>query len=117
MRQLRNGIRRTRRIFFRQSENCKVTEENPIERRVDPGFMPVSYENEADLLDKLQPGIDGIIIRSGDRQALLLPSEWKDYEDKQAFLNSLKLKAGLNPGYWSNKIKVYRFYTVEIEKK
>ena len=81
------------------------------------GFMPVSYENEADLLDKLQPGIDGIIIRSGDRQALLLPSEWKDYEDKQAFLNSLKLKAGLNPGYWSNKIKVYRFYTVEIEKK
>ena len=64
---------------------------------------------------ELVPEKDGIVIRSGNRQAVFLPSEWKEFPDKQRFLNELKLKAGMSPIYWSNKIKVYRFYTVEID--
>jgi AMMECR1 domain-containing protein len=32
------------------------------------------------------------------------------------FWENLKLKAGLSPKYWSEKIKVYRFRTVEIKR-
>lgn len=80
------------------------------------GFEPIIYKNEADLLTKLVPGTDGVVIRSGSRQAVFLPSVWKEIPDKQEFLNNLKFKAGMNPSYWSNKIKVYRFYTVEINQ-
>ena len=45
-------------------------------------------------------GSDGII--------LILPS------DKADFMKNLKIKAGMNPSFWSDNIKVYRFRTVEI---
>ena len=78
------------------------------------GYERIRYQDEADLLRQIEAGKDGIVLRSGDRQALFLPSVWKELPDKQEFLNNLKLKAGMTPSYWSNKIKVYRFYTVEI---
>lgn len=80
------------------------------------GFERIRYHDEADLLSKLKPGVDGVIIRDGNRQGLFLPSVWKELPDRQEFLNNLKLKAGMNPSFWSNKIKVYRFYTVEINQ-
>ena len=80
------------------------------------GYEPISYNDEADLLNLLQPDIDGIVIRDGDRQALFLPSVWKTLPDRVEFLNSLKLKAGMSPSYWSNSIKVYRFRTVEVKE-
>ena len=78
------------------------------------GYERIRYQDEADLIRQIEAGKDGIVLRSGDRQALFLPSVWKELPDKQEFLNNLKLKAGMTPSYWSNKIKVYRFYTVEI---
>lgn len=78
------------------------------------GFEPVTYTDEADLLNKINPGIDGLILRDGNRQGVFLPTVWKQLPDKTEFLNNLKIKAGFSPSYWSNKIKVYRFRTVEI---
>lgn len=79
------------------------------------GFEKIQYTDEADLLNKITSNVDGLILRDGNRQGLFLPSVWKQLPDKQEFLNNLKLKAGMNPTYWSNKIKVYRFRTVEIK--
>ncbi len=80
------------------------------------GYEPVTYASEEDLLNQLQPGVDGLVIRDGDRQALFLPSVWAQLPDKQEFLNNLKLKAGFSPSFWSNQIKAYRFRTVEIKQ-
>lgn len=80
------------------------------------GYERIRYRDEEDLLKQIQAGTDGIVLRSGDRQALFLPSVWKELPDKREFLNNLKLKAGMTPSYWSDKIKVYRFYTVEIKE-
>lgn len=80
------------------------------------GFERISYKNEADLLKKLQVGSDGLVIRDGNRQGVFLPSEWKKYPTAQEFLNNLKIKTGMSPAYWSNRIKVYRFKAVEISK-
>ena len=78
------------------------------------GLEPIHYHNEADLMNRIQPGVDGVIIRDGDRQGLFLPSVWAELPDKADFMKNLKIKAGMNPSFWSDNIKVYRFRTVEI---
>ena len=80
------------------------------------GYEKISYQDEADLLKKMQIGRDGLVIRDGNRQGIFLPSEWKQYASPQEFLNNLKIKTGMSPAYWSNQIKVYRFKAVEISK-
>ena len=80
------------------------------------GYEEMSYQDEEDLRRQLQPGVDGLVSRDGDRQGLFLPSVWKQLPTPEEFLDNLKIKAGLSPSYWSNNIKVYRFRVVEIKK-
>lgn len=80
------------------------------------GFEVINYKNENDLLAQIIQGVDGIVIRDGNRQGVFLPAVWKQLPDKQEFFNNLKIKAGMSPSYWSNRIKVYRFRVVEISK-
>ena len=80
------------------------------------GFERVEYKNEKDLLQKLRPNVDGIVLRDGNRQGVFLPMQWKKYPQAEEFLNNLKIKAGLSPAYWSNRIKIYRFRAVEISR-
>ncbi len=78
------------------------------------GYERIESKNEEDLLAQLKPGIDGLVVRDGNRQGLFLPSVWKQLPDKKEFLTNLKIKAGLSPTYWSDDMKIYRFRTVEI---
>lgn len=77
-------------------------------------YERIRFDDEAGLLQQVVANVDGLVIRDGDRQGLFLPSVWQEIPDKQEFLNKLKIKAGMSPSYWSNKIKVYRFRVVEI---
>ena len=79
------------------------------------GYERIRFKSEDDLLNKIEPQKDGLVIRDGDRQGVLLPSVWRDISTPKEFLNTLKIKAGLSPTYWSDNIKVYRFRTVEID--
>ena len=81
------------------------------------GYEPVSFVDEEDLLTKISAGTDGLVLRDGDRQGLFLPSVWKQFPDKKEFLNNLKIKAGLSPSYWSAKVKIVKFRTVEITQQ
>ncbi|MFV0626825.1 MAG: AmmeMemoRadiSam system protein B [Alphaproteobacteria bacterium] len=76
----------------------------------------IRYVDEKDLLSKIEQNSDGIVIREGDRQGLFLPSVWKEFKTTKEFLDALKLKTGMSPSYWSNRIKVYRFKTVEVKE-
>ncbi len=69
----------------------------------------IVFENEEDLIEKLQPEKDGLIIRDAGRQAVYLPEVWKQIPDKKEFLNSLKQKAGLTPDWFSDTFEAYRF--------
>ena len=51
------------------------------------------FEDEEDLVQKLRPGIDGLIIEKGARKATFLPSVWEQIPDAKIFLQHLKLKA------------------------
>ena len=78
------------------------------------GYERIRFTSQDDLLEQIIPEIDGLVLRDGDRQGLFLPSVWKQLPNKKDFLNNLKIKAGLSPSYWSPKVKIFRFRTVEI---
>jgi AmmeMemoRadiSam system protein A len=72
----------------------------------------MTFSSEADLLEKIRPGVDGLILQEGFRKGTFLPSVWEELPDKELFFEHLKLKAGLPAGYWSDTLCVSR-YTAE----
>jgi AmmeMemoRadiSam system protein A len=75
---------------------------------------PISFTSEQDLLAKLQPGIDGLIVQEGFRRGTFLPSVWESLVKPEDFLSHLKQKAGLPKNYWSDSIKFYRYQTETV---
>ncbi|MBN1276237.1 MAG: AmmeMemoRadiSam system protein A [Deltaproteobacteria bacterium] len=63
---------------------------------------PLSYSDANDLLAKLRPGIDGVILGKGFHQATFLPQVWEQLPGKEDFLTHLCLKAGLKGDAWMN---------------
>lgn len=72
----------------------------------------ISFSSEADLLDQIHPGSDGLILQEGFSRGTFLPSVWDELPEKERFLSHLKLKAGLPETYWSDTLQVFR-YTAE----
>ena len=77
----------------------------------------IEFENEEDLLNKITPDKDGIILLENEHQSVYLPSVWAEIPDKKEFINSLKQKAGLEADYWSDTIQAYRFETISFEEE
>jgi AmmeMemoRadiSam system protein A len=73
---------------------------------------PLPAASEADLLGKLRPGIDGLILTDGPCKATFLPAVWDHLPNTAAFVRELKMKAGLAAGHWSSTIRFER-YTCE----
>lgn len=57
----------------------------------------VEFSGEDDLMGKLRPGIDGLVLFSGCRSATFLPQVWEQLPEPRMFLAALKQKAGLAP--------------------
>lgn len=77
----------------------------------------ISFSSEVSLLEKITPYEDGLIIRDGDYQAVYLPVVWEYFGgNKERFLKSLKLKAGMSEDYFSDTMQVFRFKAIEISQ-
>ncbi|WP_165354663.1 AmmeMemoRadiSam system protein B [Tropicimonas sp. IMCC6043] len=61
---------------------------------------PLRCADEAEALARITPGKDGLILSSGGRRGVFLPSVWETLADPRAFLEGLKRKAGLPPDHW-----------------
>jgi AmmeMemoRadiSam system protein A len=72
---------------------------------------PLPVAGERDLLARLRPGVDGIVLAWRGRRATFLPQVWEQLPDPQAFLAALKRKAGLAAHSWDEHIRIAR-YTV-----
>lgn len=72
---------------------------------------PLPFRTEADLLAKLVPGRDGLIIQAGRAMALFLPAVWESLPDPAQFLRHLKLKAGLPAAGLPPDLEALRFGT------
>lgn len=70
---------------------------------------PFEFDNEADALARLCPGVDGLILTHGNQRATLLPQVWESLPDPHRFLRQLKLKAGLPADFWDDRITLLRY--------
>ena len=73
----------------------------------------VAARSHGEVRALVRPGIDGVIVRSGRRQATFLPSVWPKVSNADEFLDSLWLKAGLRPRAWSAETEVRTYTTRE----
>jgi AmmeMemoRadiSam system protein A len=62
--------------------------------------QPLLFDSPQDLLNKLKPCEDGVVLRIGVRGATYLPQVWAQLPDKVEFLNHLSEKAGCALDAW-----------------
>jgi hypothetical protein len=79
--------------------------------------QPLSFKSPEDLLNKLQPYQDGVVLRIGDLGATYLPQVWAQIPDKAAFLSHLAQKAGCEPSAWRRPEATIATYRVESFKE
>jgi uncharacterized protein len=72
---------------------------------------PMPVEDEWDLLQRLRPLIDGLILEHGSARATFLPAVWEQIHDPATFVRQLKLKAGLAADFWSPRMRALRYTT------
>ena len=72
---------------------------------------PLALADEDELIAKLHPGRDGLILRERGASALFLPSVWSALPDRRAFVQQLKRKMGRAADHWSLSMRAWRFTT------
>lgn len=74
---------------------------------------PLSYATPQELLQRLRPGVDGVVLRDGMRRATFLPQVWEKLPDPAEFLEHLCAKMGADPDLWKRKKLEVLVYQVE----
>jgi AmmeMemoRadiSam system protein A len=75
--------------------------------------VPLEYNTPEDLLSRLRPHVDGVIVRDGFRRATFLPQVWEKLPDPSEFLDNLCYKMGAEPHLWRYKHLELQVYEVE----
>ncbi len=75
---------------------------------------PLFVASEAELLSKLRPGVDGLILRWQHHRATFLPSVWESLSKPADFVAALKQKAGLTPQFWHPDIRVFIYQALKF---
>ena len=74
---------------------------------------PLDYDDAEDLLRRLRPGIDGVVLLDGRLRATFLPQVWEKVPDPVDFLNQLCYKMGATADLWRHKHLEVLIYQVE----
>lgn len=93
----------------------------PLTRQELPGLLvevsvlstpePVPAASLEEAVDRLRPGIDGVILRVGERSSTFLPQVWDQIGDPYDFVRQLQRKAGVSDRGWDPRTRLLR-YTV-----
>ena len=75
--------------------------------------QPLAYANSEDLLKKLRPGIDGVVLKEGSRRATFLPQVWEKLTSPETFLDHLCQKMGAHAKLWRQEKLEVLIYQVE----
>lgn len=69
----------------------------------------LEYSSPDDLLAKLRPNIDGVVLQYGTRSSTFLPQVWEQLPDRTYFMESLCQKQGSLKDCWKTaKVSVYQ---------
>ena len=94
----------------------QLEELNGIKIEVSRLTRPVSleYEDAEDLLSKLHPNVDGVILRDAiGRRATFLPQVWEKIQNPAEFLDNLCYKMGVSYNSWRSQHFDVLVYQVE----
>ncbi len=95
----------------------KLREEELGKVRIDISILtrpqPLTYEDGEDLVSRLRPGIDGVILGLGHHRATFLPQVWEQLPRAEDFLGHLCRKAGLSPTAWRDSHPEVELYQVQ----
>jgi AmmeMemoRadiSam system protein A len=83
--------------------DLEVSVLSPLERIV--------VASEAELLGRLRPGEDGLVIAWRSTRATFLPKVWEQLGESREFLRHLKQKAGWREDFWAADVEVWRYTT------
>lgn len=75
--------------------------------------LPLNYDGPDDLLIKLRPGVDGVVLSDGMRRATFLPQVWQKLPRTEQFLTHLCNKMGADGNLWRRKPLTVLVYQVE----
>lgn len=77
----------------------------------------LEYSSSADLLQKLNPHVDGVILKDSFRRATFLPQVWEQIPDPAEFLGHLCQKMGVRSTLWQDaKLQVYIYQVEEFHE-
>ncbi len=92
-------------------------EELKIEVSVLSAPQPLEYDGADDLIEKLRPGVDGVLIERDWHRATFLPQVWEKLPDPHQFLQRLCFKANLSPdAYRQGDLEVYVYQVEKFEE-
>jgi len=71
----------------------------------------LAFDDHAELLRKLRPGVDGVILEQVEegRRGTFLPQVWEDLSDPEQFIARLKHKAGIAQSTDTRRCRVKRY--------
>jgi AmmeMemoRadiSam system protein A len=80
--------------------------------------QPLSYDGPDDLIARLRPGVDGVVIERGWNRATFLPQVWEKLPHPHQFLEHLCRKARLSAdAYREPGLDVYTYQVEKFEEK
>jgi AmmeMemoRadiSam system protein A len=77
-------------------------------------LTPLAASGRDDLLAALRPGVDGLVLTDGARQATFLPAVWRWLREPEKFLTALLAKGGWPDGDWPDNLTVHRYQAYEF---
>ena len=78
----------------------------------------LEYSSSEDLLKKLNPHVDGVILRDNHRRATFLPQVWEKIPNPAEFLGHLCQKMGVRANVWQGgTLQVYVYRVEEFHEK
>jgi uncharacterized protein len=79
--------------------------------------IPLPYKDAVDLLSKITPHVDGVILRDGFRRATFLPQVWEKIPNRVEFLNYLCHKMGAGEDAWiTHHLEVFIYHVEEFRE-
>ncbi|MFP4132095.1 MAG: AmmeMemoRadiSam system protein A [Thiohalospira sp.] len=73
---------------------------------------PFPFTDETDLLARLQPGVDGLILEAdAGHRGTFLPAVWESLPEPRDFLAELRRKAGLPADHPLTEVRLWRYTT------
>ncbi len=121
---VKDGVKRNATsAAFHDSRFSPLTADEFSEIEIDISVLnqaqELEYNDAQDLVTKLRPGIDGVILTQGTARATFLLQVWGQLPTVEQFLGHLCRKAGLVESAWQNsnpRIETYQVQCFAEEK-